>query len=155
MNTDFEKYKNMFDFENSRQSQEQIGHTIDGFNDWFETSDFGEDLKLPENTRFDSDRSAAKRVSGFSGQRRIIQKSFDRNMQADYKNDLGSDGRSFGNDENKNVNIVLSKTESNSVPQYLHPSAMKNGEGENVLNNAGNNLIQMKMSNNNLKVNLV
>ena len=76
VNKDFETYKNMFDFENSQQSQEHIDQKIDGFTDWFKNSEFGEDLNLPRNRRFDGDRSATNRLSRFKGRQRIPQKSF-------------------------------------------------------------------------------
>ena len=155
VNENFERYKNMFDSENSYQSHEEIDQKIDGFSDWFKNSKFGEDLNLPENDNFDTDPLASKRPSEFHAKHRIIDPSVRRNSQRDNNNNAEFDGRSFKEDNNRNVNGVLSKTESNSVPYYAHPSATPGGMSESVPNNPGNNLVQMKMSNNNLKVRLL
>ena len=65
-------------------------------------------------------------------------------------------GRSLSADKseiNEGIQHHLWRTNSNRAPAHVMPqSSLQDGTADGVLSNAGDNLIKMKMSNNNLKV---
>ena len=157
----FETYKNMFESENLIQSKEQIDDTIDGLNNWFEKSDFGEDLPLPKSDD-PSERANLPKFphfpiipekSGFNRKKKNTRRNFNRNIRGSYKNDERSDGRSFGI-SNKLYRGPLNN-ENVKIPSNVKSDRMVNDQDKQVIEGNESNLVPMKMNNNNLQVPVV
>ena len=157
-NENFETYKNMFESENLLQSKEQIDDTIDGLNDWFEKSDFGEDLPLSKADDPSEKENLPKfphfpivpEKSGFKRNRKNNRQNLNRNIRGSYKNNERSDGRSFGSFKKENNDLLINKIAK--IPSYVKSDRMVNYEDKVEIGITDNNLVQMKMNNNNLKV---
>ena len=140
----FETYKNMFDTENPHHSQEEIDETINSFNNWFENTDFGEDLK---ETLLDHGRSTGRQQPDFNDENRDFENNFDRYKIGEYKNDFSFNGRSF-----ESFDVGQVQDESKNSFDYAPSTGKVKNENKKVLNQAQKDNIQMKLNNNNLKV---
>ena len=141
----------MFEAENLDKSQEYIGETIGGFNDWLHEKEFGEDLYQSKTIPKPKEKSLQKQKSRLNRKRKNNQRNSGRNMRQDYKKNFDFDGRSFGNI--KIVDNEQTKSESVSVPHYAQMGKMREDQTNRDMSGSTTNLIPMKMNNNNLKVN--
>ena len=162
-NGNFEAYKNMFESENLLTSKEQIDETIDGLNDWFENSEFGEDLSLSnkeENNHYDQDEErqlpkfphfpVVPEKSEFERRNKNNRRNFNRNIRGSYKNQETSDGRSFGNF--KEMIVDESKTRKIKIPSNKKLDRMVGNVNADEMQETESNIVPMKMNNNNLNV---
>ena len=147
----FEKYKNMFDTENPDHSRETVDDTIDQFNDWvFEKKSFGQDLSSMSKSKLENGRFQSNQYHEFDSKQRDIQRSFNQNMQGIQGKNSDMDGRSISSDEY--INNSQRHSESINIPTYLILNQTKQKVRDQPMNNRGQNIFPMKMSNNNLKV---
>ena len=147
----FERYKNMFDTENPDHSRETVDDTIDQFNDWvFEKKSFGQDLSSMSKSKLENGRFQSNQYREFDSKQRDIQQSFNQNMQGIQGKNSDIDGRSISSDEY--INNSQRQSESINIPTYLILNETKQKFKDEPVNIRGQNIVPMKMSNNNLKV---
>ena len=141
----------MFDTENPDHSRETVDDTIDQFNDWvFEKKSFGKDLSSMSKSKLENGRLQSNQYPEFDSKQRDIQRSFNQNMQGTHGENPDMDGRSISSDEY--INNSQRQSESINIPTYLILDQTKQKVRDQPMNNRGQNIVPMKMSNNNLKV---